>query len=80
MVRRLNYELRVNGFIGSKFFVLNRFRDKEYEQIVKEWNEWCVMLLELQERYSEKKLVAFKDKAMEICKRERVWMEVKLYN
>ncbi len=51
ITRNVNFSVRVNGFISSKLFLLEKLRQqkigsfREYEQVIQKWSQWCILLL-----------------------------------
>lgn len=51
LTRDANFRLRVDGFMGSKYFLLEKLKEQNlvtatgYESILQGWSRWCMLLL-----------------------------------
>lgn len=52
LVNEANFRIRVDGYLGAKYFFLEKFREqqkkqvaKDYQELIEGWSKWCMLLL-----------------------------------
>lgn len=82
LVQEANFRIRVDGYLGGKLFLLEKLEEqqridvaKEYEEVVKGWSRWCMLLLKAGLIPSEKNIRLIKNKMEELLERERICLK-----
>lgn len=79
--REANFRLKVDGYLGAKKFLLEKFREQnvaiadEYENIIQSWSKWCMLLLKSGMSSSKKKFELVKSRMKELVAYERKSLE-----
>lgn len=82
LIQEVNFRLRVDGYIGAKKFMAEKFFEQEfrlameYSKIVDDWSRWCMLLLKSGIGASEKNIILVQSRMQELVERERKVFEI----